>query len=185
MSGPSDTLSEPFHPPPRGVNWDPVVRVTHWVVALSVLLNGLIVEEESQLHNWIGYTVLAMLALRLLWGFVGTEEARFSSFRPSLSRAKAYAKGLLRGDHPAQRSHNPIGSLMVYAMWGALAVVIGTGIGMEIFHIHELEDIHEVAANLVLVLAAAHVCGVVLESRLSGVNLIRNMTIRTKSRGPE
>ena len=74
---------------------------------------------------------------------------------------------------------------MVYAMWGSLAVVIGTGIGMEVFDIYEMEDIHEVAANLVLVLAAAHVCGVVLESRLSGVNLILNMTIRTRSRGPE
>ena len=185
MSQPSDILSGPAPSPSRGVNWDPVVRVTHWVVALSVLLNGLIIEEESQLHNWIGYAVLAMLALRVLWGIVGTEEARFSSFPPSLSRAKAYARGLLHGEHPAQRSHNPIGSLMVYAMWGALAVVIGTGIGMEIFHIHEMEDIHEVAANLVLLLAAAHVCGVVLESRLSGVNLIRNMTIRTKSRGRE
>jgi cytochrome b len=185
MSQPSDTLSGPVVPPSKGVNWDPVVRVTHWVVALSVVLNGLIVEEESQLHNWIGYAVLAMLALRVLWGIVGTEEARFSSFPPSLLKAKAYAQGMLNGEHPAQRSHNPIGSLMVYAMWGSLAVVIGTGIGMEVFDIYEMEDIHEVAANLVLVLAAAHVCGVVLESRLSGVNLIRNMTIRTRSRGPE
>ena len=133
MSQPSDILSGPAPSPSRGVNWDPVVRVTHWVVALSVLLNGLIIEEESQLHNWIGYAVLAMLALRVLWGIVGPEEARFSSFPP----------------------------------------------------IHEMEDIHEVAANLVLLLAAAHVCGVVFESRLSGVNLIRNMTIRTKSRGRE
>lgn len=185
MSQPSETLSGSAHPPSKGVNWDPVVRVTHWVIALSVLLNGLIIEEESQLHNWIGYVALAMLALRVLWGSVGTEEARFSSFPPSLSKALAYGKGLLRGEHPEQRSHNPIGVLMVYAMWAALAVVVATGIGLEVFHISELEDVHEVAANLLLLLAFGHICGVVLESRLSGVNLIRNMTFRRKSRGPE
>jgi cytochrome b len=186
----SDTLSSPVdappvHAPSKGVNWDPVVRVTHWVVAMAVLLDGLIVEDEGQLHIWIGYAALAMLALRMLWGIVGTEEARFSAFPPSPSKAKAYFLGMLKGKHPAQRSHNPIGAFMVYALWGTLAVVIGTGIGMENFNIYQMEEVHEVAANLVLALAFAHVCGVLLESRLSGVNLIRNMIVGTKSRGPE
>jgi cytochrome b len=181
----ADVMPPPVHAPAKGVNWDPVIRVTHWVVAVSVLLDAVIIEEESRAHIWIGYAVLAMLALRVLWGFVGPEEARFSSFTPSLSKAKDYALGMLRGEHPEQRSHNPVGTFMVYALWGTLAVVIGTGIAIEAFHLHQMEEIHEVAANLVLVLAFAHVCGVFLESRLSGVNLVRNMTTRTESRGPE
>jgi cytochrome b len=197
-----------------GSRWDPLVRITHWGVAVAVLLNGLVTTEGGQVHIWIGYTALALLALRLIWGFVGTEEARFTSFAPSLSAARAHVSDLIAGRHPAHRSHNPLGALMAYALWGTLLVVSVTGIAMagspftprpaggeatidgDAGRVEDgeyaerggqddegeegggeeaLEEIHEVAANLLLVLAALHVGGVALESRLSGRNLAREM----------
>ena len=88
---------------------------------------------------------------------------------------------------------------MVYALWGSLALVSVTGVMMESspfpaasdaqverYETHDedghddegeevLEEVHEVFANLLLLLAALHVGGVILESRLSGVNLARQM----------
>lgn len=111
--------------------WDPLVRVTHWSIALAVLLNGLITEGGSGLHVWIGYAMLALLALRLVWGFIGPEEARFASFPPSLSGARLHLRERLRGEPYRHRSHNPLGALMVYAFWGVLLLVGATGLWME------------------------------------------------------
>jgi cytochrome b len=175
--------------------WDPLVRLTHWTIALAVVLNGFVIDEESLTHIWIGYVALGMLALRLLWGVIGSEKARFSSFPPSLSGALQHVAHLRRGEHPDHPSHNPLGALMVYAMWATLLFVCATGIMMESepFPGHQneysisdddddederlevVEDLHEAGANLLLLLAVLHVGGVVLESRLSGRNLVREM----------
>lgn len=110
--------------------WDPLVRLTHWGVAAGVLANGAFTEEGSGLHLWVGYGVGALLALRLLWGFIGPPEARFSAFPPSPRRALAHVREIAGGRHSHHRSHNPLGALMVYALWGTLAVVIVTGVAM-------------------------------------------------------
>jgi len=193
--------------PPR---WDPIVRLTHWGVALAIVVKGLINEGGSALHVWIGYGALALVLLRMLWGLIGPEEARFSAFPPSLGRAREHLDDLSRGRSRTYRSHNPLGSLMAYALWATLVTVTATGIAMagspfeagnraETRLIapafadddeyeterHEeegeeegeevLEEVHEIAANLLLVLAGVHVVGVAFESRLSGRNLTRAM----------
>jgi len=185
-------------------SWDPLVRLTHWGVAAAVLLNGIVTEGGSQIHVWIGYAAFSFLVLRLLWGFVGPEEARFSAFPPSLSGAAAHLKRVMRGEHRVYRSHNPVGALMAYALWATLTVVAVTGIAMAgspmsdaradeagIAYAEQeeygeqgedeneaaewLEETHEFAANLLLFLAAIHVAGVGFESATSRVNLVRGM----------
>lgn len=198
-----------------GPSWDPIVRITHWGVALAIVLNGLINEGGSTLHIWIGYSALALLVLRLLWGVIGPEEARFSSFPPTISGAIGHLREVLVGRHRSYRSHNPAGGLMVYALWGMLALTAATGVVLEtepfpaettfgaVAHVEHretaehreagdhdeedeametVEEIHELAANLLLILAGLHVAGVALESRLSGRNLVRAM-IRGKPTG--
>jgi cytochrome b len=195
--------------------WDPLVRLTHWGIAAAVILNGLILEDGDQAHIVAGYVALSLLALRLLWGFVGTEEARFSAFPPSPSGAMAHIRRIASGKVETHRSHNPLGALMVYTLWAALAVVIATGLAMEADVFpgegeeyaavapeampdariiladwdegeHDkgegeggeeaVEELHEVAANLVLILALLHVGGVVFEMARGDRGLIRRMT---------
>jgi cytochrome b len=78
--------------------WDPVVKLTHWAVALAVLANAVIMDEGSAAHVWVGYALAAILALRLLWGLIGPAEARFSAFLPSPRTALAHV-----GDIAAKR----------------------------------------------------------------------------------
>jgi cytochrome b len=178
------------------------VRLTHWIIAAAVVLNGLLTEGGSLIHVWIGYAAFALLGLRLLWGLIGPGEARFAAFPPSLSAARSHLADLTAGRYRSYRSHNPLGSLMVYALWATLFVTAATGIAMEadpfpgagderaaavdVWHDEEdaedegegnevFEDIHEAAANLLLILAALHVAGVAVESRLAGTNLVRPM----------
>jgi cytochrome b len=164
--------------PPRV--WDPVVRITHWTVAVCVLLNFTVVSEHLELHEWVGYVALAMLVLRVIWGIVGSRRARFSSFPPSLAAAREHALSMFSHDRHAHESHNPLGALMVYALWGMLFAVSGTGILLENVGEASLigriaEEVHEVTANLLVLMAGLHVAGVLLESKLTGINLIRQM----------
>lgn len=95
-----------------------------------VVVNALIVGEGSIAHIYAGYTLAALLALRVLWGFIGTYSARFSSFEPSPARALGHIGDIRAGRHEVHKSHNPLGALMAYALWACLAVIIASGIGM-------------------------------------------------------
>lgn len=110
--------------------WDPVVRITHWTIALVVLANAVFTEEGSGPHIWVGYGLAAILALRLLWGIVGPAEARFSAFLPSPRKALAHLREIRSNTVRPHASHNPLGALMVWAIWACLATIIATGIAM-------------------------------------------------------
>lgn len=189
--------------------WDPIVKLTHWGVVAAVIGNALVTEEGSGWHIWIGYGLAALLALRLLWGLVGPREARFAAFPPSLARARHHLGEIRRGEVTQHASHNPLGALMVYAIWGTLLVVIGTGVAMsgpppadpwaergehgeqvgsaEAEEAEEREEggegeeegplveLHEIAVNLLYVLIALHLMGVVFETRRSGPQIARSM----------
>lgn len=205
----------------RARRWDPIVRITHWTIAAAIIVNRLITEGGSQAHVWIGLAAAGLLILRWVWGLIGPAEARFSSFPPSLHAALGHIGDLRRGRRLAHRSHNPLGALMVYALWATMAVVIASGVAMTGFPPkirHEAappaatrtvaapeaegpeaeageaggeaaegqagereegegpaEEIHEVAANLLLVLAVLHLAGVVFEVRRSGRQVVTAM----------
>ena len=110
--------------------WDPIVKLTHWGIVTAVIANAIITEEGSGWHIWVGYGLAGLLALRLLWGIIGPAEARFSAFPPSPVRALAHLGEIRRGEVTRHRSHNPLGALMVYAIWATLLVIIGSGIAM-------------------------------------------------------
>ncbi|MFM2356122.1 MAG: hypothetical protein RLZZ528_1858 [Pseudomonadota bacterium] len=110
--------------------WDPVVRLTHWVIALAVILNGLVTRGGSSFHVAIGWTAAALLILRLVWGLIGTPEARFSAFPPAPVAALGHLRAVLGGRPRVHSSHNPAGALMIYLLWASLATVIATGLTM-------------------------------------------------------
>lgn len=115
---------------PRPRRWDPVVKVTHWSIVAAILANALITEEGSGIHIWIGYALAGVLAMRLLWGFIGPAEARFSAFPPSPRRALVHVREIRAGKKDVHASHNPLGALMVYAIWSMLGLIIASGIAM-------------------------------------------------------
>ena len=117
--------------PPRV--WDPVVRMTHWIVAGVIVGNYFVTEDGSLAHVWLGWIGMGFLLVRVLWGFVGPFEARFVSFPPRPRAAIRHLQDLARGRPREYRSHNPAGAAMVYALWGTLAAVILSGLIMTSF----------------------------------------------------
>jgi cytochrome b len=107
--------------------WDRVVRVGHWVLVGGFAIAYLTEGEPEWLHTWAGYAVAATVALRVVWGFVGPQRARFSDFVTGPGRAFAYLKGLLQGTAPRYVGHSPAGGLMAIALLAALAGTTWTG----------------------------------------------------------
>ena len=203
--------------PPKGQalpSWDPLLRLAHWGIAGVVIANYAFTKEGGSVHIALGWAGMALLLLRLIWGFVGPREARFASFPPNPMAALRHLGGLLRGKAPQYPSHNPAGALMAYALWACLAVLMLTGLGMsglspfaqadleaavaegdwsvlveedgdaegESPYGEVLEEVHEVAANLILILALLHVAGVAVESRALRRNLLAPMLITRRGR---
>ena len=158
--------------------WDIFVRVTHWSVAALVLAELTVLDEDWAVHRWAGYAVLVLVALRLIWGLIGPQHARFSAFPPRLQAARTHLAGLLQGRHELHLSHNPLGALMAYNLWASLVAVCVTGILMTtktFWGVDWVEELHEVIANWVLISVGLHVVGVVFEIWHSKVNLVRAM----------
>ena len=69
--------------------WDWPVRVTHWSFAALIPAMWFTAEYSHWWwHTRLGVVLLALLLFRVLWGFVGTETARFSSCPRSTSWVK-------------------------------------------------------------------------------------------------
>jgi cytochrome b len=121
---------------PREVRvWDLVVRIGHWTLVVAFATAWLTGEEESLVHIWSGYAIAAVVALRLLWGVVGTRYARFRDFVRGPGAVVAYLLGLAKGSAPRYIGHNPAGGAMAIALLVALAVT--TISGMMVYAIEE------------------------------------------------
>ena len=158
--------------------WDPLVRVGHWLLVGSVAVAWMTRHGGGRVHEWAGYTALAVVAMRLVWGFVGTRHARFAGFVRGPRATLDHAAHLLRGDAPRHIGHNPLGAWMIVALLVAAALAAGSGwlyITDRFWGVEWVEEMHETLADLLLVLAAVHVAGVVMESRRSRENLVAAM----------
>jgi len=165
--------------------WDILVRVTHWTVAAGITANLLFTEEGSELHQYVGYTVVGLVVIRLLWGLVGTRYARFSDFFPTPARLKRHLSDLsVRHKDEQHLGHNPLAALMMLSLW---AVIIGLGISgylMEanIFGNKEiLEEIHELLANSLYLLVPLHIISAIAMSYWERQNLIKSMITGNKT----
>ncbi len=158
--------------------WDLPTRVFHWSLALSFFGAYLLAESERVLHLHVmfGYTVVALVLFRLVWGFLGTPYARFRSFVFGPRAVADHLKGLAHGDVREHPGHTPAGS---WAIWLMLVLALVTG-ASGYLHFNEIggeamEEVHEVAANAWLFVVFVHVAGVIVSSIAERQNLVRAM----------
>jgi Ni/Fe-hydrogenase 1 B-type cytochrome subunit len=130
-----------LHPetPVRRV-YDPLLRVLHWTIALSVVLliaSSQLAEAfehgpwESaiwNLHILAGYGLTVALLTRLLWGLVGPESARWRDlWHPATWRASLTN---LRLPSAHRVGHDPIASLAYLIAYGVMALMVVTGLAL-------------------------------------------------------
>jgi len=167
--------------------WDPFVRVFHWLLVAGFAVNYFeLVREGKQAHQIVGYAVLALIAARIVWGFVGPRTARFSDFVASPAAVRRYLGEMLAHRDRRYLGHNPAGGAMVLAL---LTVTILVGVTGWLnttdwfFGSDAMEEAHEILANLMLALAGLHILGVIHASWRHRENLVLSMLTGRKRDG--
>jgi len=111
--------------------WDWPVRVVHWllvVLVAALLTTGLIGNEMLVWHMRAGQALLALVLFRIVWGFVGSANARFASFVRGPRAVLEYAMSVIRPPHHPHATHNPLGGWMVVALLLVLLAQATTGL---------------------------------------------------------
>ena len=165
--------------------WDLPTRVFHWTLALSFAGAFLTGDSERwrDIHVLLGYTVLGLIAFRLVWGFVGTRYARFAEFVRGPAVAIRHLAQLVRGHGGHPVGHNPSGAVAIL-----LLLLLGIASGVSGWAVYEeiggdwLEELHEYTSDAMLGLVFLHIAGVLTVSYLQRENLIVAM-ITGRKRG--
>jgi cytochrome b len=165
--------------------WDLPVRLVHWLVAALIAFSWWSVHNHhTNWHIWSGCAILTLLIFRVLWGFVGSSTARFSSFVRGPRAVRDHLRGRWTGI-----GHNPLGGLSVLALLLAVAIQVGLGLisededGIYTGPLYRLvstatsdkaRDLHESWFNVILGLIALHIVAIIFY-RLRGRRLTRPM----------
>lgn len=166
--------------------WDVPTRAFHWLLAASFAGAFLTAESERyrDVHVMLGYSVLGLVAFRLLWGLVGTRYARFWSFAFGPRQVLSYVKSLFGQSPQHYVGHNPAGSWAIYALLALSLLAGATGYAAySDIGGHWMEDVHEAIANTLLGVVFVHVAGVLVSSILHRENLVRSMLTGYKYAG--
>jgi cytochrome b len=158
--------------------WDVPTRVFHWLQVLSFVTAYLTAFSERlrNYHVALGYILLGLLVFRLLWGFIGTRYARFSSFLFNSKEVIAYLLAMVKGKPTHYLGHNPAGSVSVW-------LLLSLGIFICVTGVMALQDdasdlvvaMHGVSTDIMLGVIVLHIIGVLTSSILHRENLVRSM----------
>jgi cytochrome b len=175
----SNTIGASFAMPPATVKvWDPFVRIFHWSLASLFVLAYATGDEIERVHVAAGYAIAGLLAIRIVWGFVGPRHARFSNFVRPPREVLAYLRDVALLRAPRYIGHNPAGGAMIIALIVALASTCATGYMMTTgayWGSKLIEHVHEFLANLTVGLVVAHILGVIIASFEHRENLAASM----------
>ena len=178
--------------------WDLPVRLFHW--AIVVLL---VICYVSQLEFWMtvhfvaGYAVLALLVFRFVWGFVGSDTARFGRFLGGPAQVLHHLTQFSRREEDREIGHNAAGGWMVLLLLALLGVESVSGLFTRDDDVSEgplahllggagtalSATIHELSWNLILAAVALHLLAILAYWMVKGHNLLRPM-ITGKKRLP-
>lgn len=164
--------------------WDPFIRLFHWSLVGLFAANALFTEDESALHEWVGYAAVTLIALRLFWGLIGPRHARFTDFMPSPRAALQQVQEIATGRRCVRLGHTPLGALMILNLLVTILLIGATGYMMTtnaFWGIGWVEETHEVLVGWAEVSIVVHIAAVIWESVRTGVNLPRAMVSGVKS----
>jgi len=189
--------------------WDIVVRVFHWSLVVFFSACYLTGDEFDVLHAWLGYGILVLLGIRVIWGLIGTKYARFSDFVYGWKRVREYVKGLAMWRPQAYLGHNPAGGWMVVLL--LLFILLTCWTGLEAYGAEGngpfagqfpgapgaidsrdnddanglWSELHEMLADITLFLVFVHIAGVIVSSLLHRENLVRAMWTGYKNKSEQ
>ncbi|MBF0282005.1 MAG: cytochrome b/b6 domain-containing protein [Zetaproteobacteria bacterium] len=174
--------------------WDLGVRIFHWGLVLCFALAYLTANFAGfdEVHTCIGYAIIALLIFRIVWGFFGSHYARFRNF---IFTPKEILSDIIEvSQNRAKRhiGHTPPGSAMIFTLLIVLLSIAGTGLILEAWGEFSgplwamqisisdtvgalAKELHEEIVDIILILIALHILGVIVASIQHKESLVKAM----------
>lgn len=163
--------------------WSLPTRVFHGLFALLILA-AFLTDDDKLLHYHaiIGYAILILLTFRFIWGYWGPKYSKFKDFPFGFSQVKEFMLNIFNHEQK-YIGHNPAASYVMMGMFIVVFIVIATGAltfgiqeGKGIFSFLNdsflkngtFEELHEILANLLILLIVAHLGGILTDKLLHG-----------------
>jgi cytochrome b len=177
--------------------WDIPTRLFHWLLVGLVIISfitGKIGGTAMKYHEWSGFAILLLVLFRLMWGFIGGQQSRFSTFLKGPAAVIYYASSLLSKDSKQHIGHNPLGGWAIIAMLNSLLIQAGTGLFANddiltegpLYHLVSkqtsdwLTGVHHLNQKVLMVLVALHICAIMFYLIAKRENLLKPMITGSK-----
>ena len=190
------TAVQPQSAPPGSVRariWDLPTRLFHWALVFAVIVcskTGFFGPANSlDWHVWSGYAIGALVLFRIVWGLFGSEFNRLDRLFGALRHLPEHLRGLVRLRPKHYLGYNPAGSLMIIGLAFVLLAMVFSGMivlggidkqgvfaGLPTYaDARVIKSIHEWLAYLLMAMIVGHLLGVLVETVLLRVPLVRGM----------
>ena len=180
--------------------WDRPTRVFHWVLVVLFIVCYVSGDRgRFDIHIIAGQALLILVLARIIWGFVGSDTARFRHFLRPMGEVMAHVRSLGERQPGHDTGHNPLGGLSVVLMLSVLVIHAGSGLFAvdvdgwnegPLSHVVSYEaarnaaGVHAVTVDILLVLVALHVAAVAFHWLYRRDNLILPMVTGRKHLPP-
>jgi cytochrome b len=176
--------------------WDWPTRLFHWVLVMLVVAAYVTWRlNRMDWHARAGYALLTALVFRILWGFFGSDSARFSRFLGSPRAAARYLAHSFRRAPDRQAGHNPAGGWMVLLL---LALLLGESLTgayvasdvadegpwterMPASIANAITSLHQIFWDSLVVAVALHLLAILIYTAVKRHHLVRPMLTGWKS----
>jgi cytochrome b len=179
--------------------WDAPTRLFHWLVV--VLVAAAYVTQRVDWMGWhvrAGEALLALVIFRLLWGFFGSDTARFGRFLASPGAAVRHLAHLLRREPDRAVGHNPAGGWSVLLLLGLLLgeTLSGLYVNNDVADegplselvpapvANAITDLHTILWDVLLAAVMLHLLAIAVYAMAKGQNLVRPMLTGRKALPP-
>lgn len=105
--------------------WTLFVRLTHWLVAVSVMTNFF--NDTGFWHRAIGYGCLGLVLVRIVYGLCISKISASQFYRPTFLSIRQHVIAIFTKKLTHHVGHNPLGQCAVYIMWLLIMLLAFTG----------------------------------------------------------
>jgi len=159
--------------------WGFPTRIFHLFLVLFIIIAWISADDDYlQIHSAFGYAIGVLILFRLTWGVIGPKYSHFKDFNFSIKKAFDFSKNVFN-NHEKHLGHNPAASLVLFTLLIVILFIVITGVlalgaqdakgvfaSLNLTSFKELElfeELHEISANVMLVLIGAHLSGLLLD----------------------
>lgn len=157
--------------------WDRFIRLFHWSLATGIALNYWVLEGGDETHEWLGYALLALVCARIVWGFIGPDNARFHQFIVGPRRV-LHSIQHFSADYAHHKGHSPLAGWMILLLL-SLVILVGVSGWMQELDMFWGEDwvetLHEFAGHALIAAAGIHILAVIIIQRRFRLPLVQSM----------